>query len=250
MHDTAPEQRRFREAGPRGKCFEVLFSHTQGAVTLLESFTSLNALSIITTSTTCIQRSVLKSLAEDWVRKLPIPQRSTSNFLPTRARHCSLLDFMKHAQYVYAENMVIALIMNLLISNLHSLSRGLPPPACVESTFHPLLRKVFWLSSSSSDLCHPSLQKIACVCLHNKSCGLVLPELPALLGLSTATARLSFQKPADRLFFFCFIRSQTNSLMFLLSLTSVPPLIRPCWSQRTPVSVARANHYLSRAHIW
>lgn len=211
------------------KCFKVLFSYTQGAVTLLKSFTSLNALSIITTSTNCVQKSVLKSLAEDWVRKLSIPQRLTSNFLPVRAQRCSLLDFMKHAGCVYAENTVMALIMILLISNLYSLPRELPPPACVESTSHPLLLgKVFCLSSSSSDLCHPSLQKFVCVCMCMTRA--VVWSFPSSRCYSPSPQPQcsSILRSQQTDFFFCFIRSQTGSLMFLLSRTSVLPLIRSC----------------------
>lgn len=48
----------------------------------------------------------------------------------------------------------------------------------------------------------PPLPAEVCVCVHvhDKSCGLVLPELPVLFPLSTATVQLNFEKPMDRLF--------------------------------------------------
>lgn len=161
---------------------------------------------------------------------------------------------MKHAGCVYAENTVIALITILSISNFYSLSRRLPAPACVENSFHPLLlRNMFCMSNSSSDPYHSSLQKSTrClrVCSHDKSCDiLVLSKLPVILYIFVATAQLNFQKPAGRLFFSCFICSQTGLLMLLLSCTSVFSLIRSYQSQRIPVSIARENYHISRAHI-
>ena len=161
---------------------------------------------------------------------------------------------MKHAGCVYAENTVIALITILLISNFYSLSGRLPARAFVENSFHPfLLRNMFCMSNGSSDPYHSSLQKSTrClrVCLHDESYHiLVLSKLPVIFCIFVATAQLNFQKPAGRLFFSCLICSQTDSLMLLLYCTSVLSLIRSYQSQRIPVSIARANYYISRAHI-
>lgn len=110
---------------------------------------------------------------------------------------------MQHASYVHAENMVIALITVILISNFYSLPRGVPAPAFVEISFHPsfsehvlheLLRTRPLFPAEEHDV-------FASLCLQDKSCCvLVLSKLPVILCIFIAAAQLNFQKPAGSVF--------------------------------------------------
>lgn len=80
---------------------------------------------------------------------------------------------MKHAGGVYAEKMVIALIIILLTTNFYPLSRRLPASAFVDNSFYLLLpRNMFSMSNNSLDLYSFSASEhkvFVCACLHGEN---------------------------------------------------------------------------------
>lgn len=112
---------------------------------------------------------------------------------------------MQHVSYVHAENMVIALITVILISNFYSLPRGVPAPAFVEISFHPSFSEHVlheqWLLRTRPLFPAEEHEVFASVCLQDKSCCvLVLSKLPVILCIFIAAAQLNFQKSAGSVF--------------------------------------------------